>query len=57
MNQNTYLWPRLGEISFVGFEIWCSQGFGTHILTHSLTDGEARIQYAFGAVFQRWKGA
>ena len=28
--------------------------FETHRLTHSLTDGQTRMQYAFGAVFKRW---
>jgi len=29
--------------------------FGTHRFTHSLTDGQTRLQYASGAVFQPWR--
>ena len=59
-----YLWPKFGEIPFIGFwdmvfTKWDSQ---THSLTHSLThartsvtDGQTRTQYAFGTVFQRWR--
>jgi len=29
--------------------------FGTHRLTHSLTDGQTQTQYASGTIFQRWR--
>ena len=35
-----HLWPKLGKIPFVGFEMWCSQGSWdteTHTFTHALT--------------------
>ena len=32
------------------FQIWCSQGF-QDAQTHSLTDGQTRIQYASDTVF------
>ena len=38
------------------FDILCSQGFRdaqSHALRHSLTDGQTRMQYASGTVFQR----
>jgi len=34
--------------------VWCSQGFRDP-QTHSLTDGQTRMQYASGTVFQRWR--
>jgi len=53
---------KMREIPFICFEMWCLQDFSgrtdssrTHALTNSLTDGQTRIQYASGTVFQRWR--
>jgi len=37
------------------FEIWCLQGF-RDAQTHALTNGQTRMQYAFGAIFQHGRG-
>ena len=52
------LWPKLGDIFFIDFEVWCSQSFRhaqTHSLTHSRADrpNTACLRHRF---FQRGGG-
>ena len=52
-----HMWPKLGEILFIGLWDMVFTKFSGRAdsRTHSLTDGQIRLQRAFGAVFQRWR--
>ena len=51
-----HLWPKLGEIPFIGFfRYGVHKVFGTHSFTHLLIPGQTWIQYANGTVIQRWQ--
>ena len=59
MDPNTSATQNWAKVPLLVFEMWCLRGFRDsqadsriHV-THSLTDGQTRMQYASGTVFQR----
>ena len=57
-NQHIYEPKHICDQNWVKFpslvcEMWCSQGF-RDAQTHSLTDGQTRLQNATGTIFLAW---